>query len=215
MLEILEGKGLSFLFPLLKLEKELLKQIKADPSPQSIYKWIKDNISPRLHTDKGFELCMAEGDDQLAAPSKEQLEQEKQLLLAFKPVMQKFLHDHTELQVSALYALQVHCNANGFPKGTPALGFLLFCKMSNKQKHIVTSLRYVYKYYMIFFIFVYKLFLFLKACCCATLSTFTTWRSLKKKPSLHGKKILPKNSLEKEKLYSRYTSVIKGTVCLV
>lgn len=61
---------------------------------------------------------MAESDEQLAAPSKEQLEQEKQLLLAFKPVMQKFLHDHTELQVSALYALQVHCNASAFPKGT-------------------------------------------------------------------------------------------------
>uniref|UniRef100_A0A4W3GQB3 Eukaryotic translation initiation factor 4, gamma 2a n=1 Tax=Callorhinchus milii TaxID=7868 RepID=A0A4W3GQB3_CALMI len=54
MLEILEGKGLSFLFPLLKLEKELAKQIKNDPSPQAIYKWIKDNISPKLHTDKGF-----------------------------------------------------------------------------------------------------------------------------------------------------------------
>ena len=61
---------------------------------------------------------MAESDEQLAAPSKEQLEQEKQLLLAFKPVMQKFLHDHTELQISALYALQVHCNASGLPKGT-------------------------------------------------------------------------------------------------
>lgn len=54
MLEILEGKGLGFLFPLMKLEKELLKQIKADPAPQTIYKWIKDNISPKLHTDKGF-----------------------------------------------------------------------------------------------------------------------------------------------------------------
>uniref|UniRef100_A0A3B3Y787 Eukaryotic translation initiation factor 4 gamma 2 n=1 Tax=Poecilia mexicana TaxID=48701 RepID=A0A3B3Y787_9TELE len=143
MLEVLEGKGLSFLFPLLKLEKELLKQIKADPSPQSIYKWIKDNISPRLHTDKGFvnilmtsflqyisqELCMAESDDQLAAPSKEQLEQEKQLLLAFKPVMQKFLHDHTELQVSALYALQVHCNASGFPKGMLLRYFVNFYDM--------------------------------------------------------------------------------------
>lgn len=64
---------------------------------------------------------MAESDEQLAAPSKEQLEQEKQLLLAFKPVMQKFLHDHTELQVSALYALQVHCNASAFPKGTRPL----------------------------------------------------------------------------------------------
>ncbi|KAG7266444.1 hypothetical protein CRUP_005636 [Coryphaenoides rupestris] len=120
MLEVLEGKGLSFLFPLLKLEKELLLQIQADPSPQAIYKWIKDNISPRLHTDKGFvnilmtsflqyislELSIVEGsggggdDDQLSAPTKEQLEQEKVLLLAFKPVMQKFLHDHTQLQVN-------------------------------------------------------------------------------------------------------------------
>ena len=52
MLEILEGKGLSFLFPLLKLEKELLKQIKLDPSLQIIYKWIKDNMSSKLHVDK-------------------------------------------------------------------------------------------------------------------------------------------------------------------
>lgn len=33
--------------------------------------------------------------------------------------MQKFLHDHTDLQVSALYALQVHCNTHAFPKGKP------------------------------------------------------------------------------------------------
>ncbi len=64
MLEILEGKGLSFLFPLMKLEKELLKQIKADPAPQTIYKWIKDNISPKLHTDKGFvNILMTRYDD--------------------------------------------------------------------------------------------------------------------------------------------------------
>uniref|UniRef100_A0A3Q2EDN1 Eukaryotic translation initiation factor 4 gamma 2 n=1 Tax=Cyprinodon variegatus TaxID=28743 RepID=A0A3Q2EDN1_CYPVA len=131
MLEILEGKGLSFLFPLMKLEKELLKQIKVDPSPQSIYKWIKDNISPKLHTDKGFvnilvtsllqyisyETNPDDDEEQLAAPSKEQQEEEKQLLLSFKPVLQKFLHDHINLQVSALYALQVHCNTKGFPKG--------------------------------------------------------------------------------------------------
>ncbi|XP_073434524.1 eukaryotic translation initiation factor 4 gamma 2-like [Dendrobates tinctorius] len=133
MLEILEGKGLSFLFPLMKLEKELLKQIKMDPSPQTIYKWIKDNISPQLHVDKGFvnilmtsisnDVCPMDDDDQMAAPSKELLEQEKQLLLSFKPVMQKFLHDHVELQVSALYALQVHCYGKNFPKGM----LLRFC----------------------------------------------------------------------------------------
>ncbi|MGH0147661.1 UNVERIFIED_CONTAM: hypothetical protein FKN15_011308 [Acipenser sinensis] len=143
MLEILDGKGLGFLFPLLKLEKELLKQIKADPSPQAIYKWIKDNISPKLHTDKGFvnilmtsflqyishEMCLTEGDEQLDTPSKEQLDQEKQLLLVFKPVMQKFLHDHVDLQVSALYALQVHCSNSSFPKGMLLRYFVHFYDM--------------------------------------------------------------------------------------
>ncbi|XP_040266298.1 eukaryotic translation initiation factor 4 gamma 2 isoform X2 [Bufo bufo] len=147
MLEILEGKGLSFLFPLMKLEKELLKQIQMDPSPQTIYKWIKDNISPKLHLDKGFvnilmtsflqyisnEVCPTEededDDEQAAAPSKEQLDQEKQLLLSFKPVMQKFLHDHVDLQVSALYALQVHCYSKNFPKGMLLRFFVHFYDM--------------------------------------------------------------------------------------
>nr|XP_025960300.1 eukaryotic translation initiation factor 4 gamma 2 isoform X2 [Dromaius novaehollandiae] len=144
MLEILEGKGLSFLFPLLKLEKELLKQIKLDPSPQAIYKWIKDNISPKLHVDKGFVNILmtsflqyissevnppSDESDSSSAPSKEQLEQEKQLLLSFKPVMQKFLHDHVDLQVSALYALQVHCYNNNFPKGMLLRFFVHFYDM--------------------------------------------------------------------------------------
>ncbi|TDH17051.1 hypothetical protein EPR50_G00004420 [Perca flavescens] len=143
MLEILDGKGLSFLFPLMKLEKELLKQIKVDPSPQSIYKWIKDNISPKLHTDKGFvnilmtsflqyiayEINPDDDEEQLSAPSKEQLDEEKQQLLSFKPVMQKFLHDHVDLQVGALYALQVHCNTKGFPKGMLLRYFVNFYDM--------------------------------------------------------------------------------------
>ncbi len=65
-------------------------------------------------------MYFTEDDDQLSAPTKEQLDQEKQLLLAFKPVMQKFLHDHVDLQVSALYALQMHCNVHAFPKGMTA-----------------------------------------------------------------------------------------------
>uniref|UniRef100_A0A8D0DRP9 Eukaryotic translation initiation factor 4 gamma 2 n=1 Tax=Salvator merianae TaxID=96440 RepID=A0A8D0DRP9_SALMN len=133
-----------FLFPLLKLEKELLKQIKLDPSPQAIYKWIKDNISPKLHVDKGFvNILMTsflqyissevnppnDEPDSSSAPSKEQSEQEKQLLLSFKPVMQKFLHDHVDLQVSALYALQVHCYNNNFPKGMLLRFFVHFYDM--------------------------------------------------------------------------------------
>lgn len=67
-----------------------------------------------------YETNPDDDEEQLAAPSKEQLDEEKQLMLSFKPVMQKFLHDHIDLQVGALYALQVHCNAKGFPKGMHA-----------------------------------------------------------------------------------------------
>ncbi|TNN42347.1 Eukaryotic translation initiation factor 4 gamma 2 [Liparis tanakae] len=127
MLEILEGRSLGFLFPLLTLEKELLRQIRAEPAPQAVYKWIKDNVAPQLHADKGFVNILVTSllqfiSQQLSAaaageepPPSEPLE--KQLLLAFKPVLQKFLHGHAELQVSALYALQVHCHASAFPKG--------------------------------------------------------------------------------------------------
>ncbi|XP_062379927.1 eukaryotic translation initiation factor 4 gamma 2a isoform X2 [Sardina pilchardus] len=135
MLELLEGKGLGFLFPLLRLEKELLRRVREDPSAAHVYRWVKDNVTPTLHTDKGFinilitsllqYVCeelgggevAVEWDDGALAPSREQVEQEKQLLLSFKPVMQKFLHEHTDLQVSALHALQVHCHSLGFPKG--------------------------------------------------------------------------------------------------
>lgn len=64
-----------------------------------------------------YEINPDDDEEQFATPTKEQLDEEKQLLLSFKPVMQKFLHDHVDLQVGALYALQVHCNAKGFPKG--------------------------------------------------------------------------------------------------
>lgn len=48
MLEILEGKGLSFLFPLLKLEKELLKQIKLDPSLKPYINGLKITSLPNF-----------------------------------------------------------------------------------------------------------------------------------------------------------------------
>ncbi|MGH0134304.1 UNVERIFIED_CONTAM: hypothetical protein FKN15_027087 [Acipenser sinensis] len=125
------------------LNSKIINDAVNDPSPQAIYKWIKDNISPKLHTDKGFvnilmtsflqyishEMCLTEGDEQLDTPSKEQLDQEKQLLLVFKPVMQKFLHDHVDLQVSALYALQVHCSNSSFPKGMLLRYFVHFYDM--------------------------------------------------------------------------------------
>lgn len=54
MAEILDDRNLSFLYPLLKLQGELQKQIQVDPNPQTLYKWIKDNVESVCYTDPGF-----------------------------------------------------------------------------------------------------------------------------------------------------------------
>jgi translation initiation factor 4G len=54
MIEILEDRGLGFLFPLLRVQTELWKQLMSDPNPQSFYKWLRDNVDGKLYTDEGF-----------------------------------------------------------------------------------------------------------------------------------------------------------------
>lgn len=54
MASILEDRRLSFLYPLLKLQDELQKQIQADPRPGSLYKWIQQNVDSTCFTDPAF-----------------------------------------------------------------------------------------------------------------------------------------------------------------
>lgn len=54
MSEILEDRNLTYLFPLLRIQAELWKQLEADPNPTSLYKWIKENLDPAHHTDPSF-----------------------------------------------------------------------------------------------------------------------------------------------------------------
>uniref|UniRef100_UPI00358EC28C eukaryotic translation initiation factor 4 gamma 2 n=1 Tax=Myxine glutinosa TaxID=7769 RepID=UPI00358EC28C len=131
MVEILEEKGLAFLFPLLHVERELSRHLESDPSPPAFYKWVKENVSARLHGDRAFinilvtcllhfitgETSLADGFDPTIAPNRDVMEREKQLLDSFQPVLCRFLHGRVPLQLSALYALQVHCHRHCFPKG--------------------------------------------------------------------------------------------------
>lgn len=52
--EILEESDLTFLYPLLRIQGELAKQLQADPNPQQFYKWIKENLDSVNYTDPGF-----------------------------------------------------------------------------------------------------------------------------------------------------------------
>ncbi|XP_012944047.1 eukaryotic translation initiation factor 4 gamma 2 [Aplysia californica] len=131
MLEILEDRGLSFMFPLLRIQSELGRQIAAEPTATAVFKWVKDKVDTSLHTDPGFinvlvtavlkfitsESTMKDEVDITVTPEKALMDKEKELLEKLKGVLQLFLHDHTNLQMAALYAVQVFCYTNQFPKG--------------------------------------------------------------------------------------------------
>ncbi|KAJ8947707.1 hypothetical protein NQ318_001546 [Aromia moschata] len=52
--EILEERELTFLYPLLRIQADLARQLQADPNPQTFYKWIKENLEPSNFNDPGF-----------------------------------------------------------------------------------------------------------------------------------------------------------------
>ncbi|CAO1435386.1 unnamed protein product [Diamesa hyperborea] len=131
MAEILDDRKLNFLAPLLRIESELWKQIQADAQPQTFYKWIKENVDSQRYTDPGFitalmtvllryitqETTFPEGNDPSKMPEKSVVEAEKKLLVSFSRILIAFLNGHLDLQLIAIYALQVYCFQYKYPKG--------------------------------------------------------------------------------------------------
>jgi len=119
--ELLDDRGLGFLCPLLRIQAELWKQLEADQNPSSLYKWIKENLEPAHHTDTGFISALVtvivKYIHQEASGTDKVQEREKSLLEKFKPVLEHFLNNCTDLQVVAVYALQTYCFSLDFPKG--------------------------------------------------------------------------------------------------
>lgn len=124
--EILEDRDLTFLYPLLRIQAELAKQLQADPTPAQFYKWIKDNLDPANYTDPGFinalmtvllKYIMQEAGSAGIEASEPVKKKERALLERYTGVLQQFLHERADLQVTAVYSLQAHCHAIGFPKG--------------------------------------------------------------------------------------------------
>lgn len=132
--EILEDRQLSFLYPLLKVQSEMLKQLQSDPNPNNFYKWIKAKVENKYYKDPGFiqalmtvvvkyvtrETTLAPGLDPKEHPEKSVTLKEQQLLETYSQMLQTFLGQN-ELQLMALYALQVFCYSESFPKGNSLL----------------------------------------------------------------------------------------------
>lgn len=124
MAEILEDRNLSFLYPLLRVQAELWKQIQADSNPQQFYKWIKENVEPGCYTDPGFITAVMTvllkyitQESAKCADEKQSVEKEMDILKKYCPVLNAFLNGNNDLQLIAIYAMQVYWYSIDFPKG--------------------------------------------------------------------------------------------------
>lgn len=127
--EILEDRELTFLYPLLKIQGDIWRQIEQDPSPKNLYRWIKDKLEASHETAAEFinalmnvllkyitrETIFAPGVDPNKL-DKVVLDKEQELQRRYARLLRTFLTD-SESQVTALHALQVFCFSHDFPKG--------------------------------------------------------------------------------------------------
>jgi len=126
--EILEERELSFLFPLMKIQHDMTKQLQATPDPDAFDAWIKEHVDATYHSSHGFisalmtvifkyvvgESMGMENGSQVN--EKLVKEKEKEMLIKFRPIFNEYLHDHVDLQVMSIYALQAAWFALKSPK---------------------------------------------------------------------------------------------------
>merc|ERR1712212_1447656 len=123
----LEERGLSFLVPLLAIKADMGRQLEGEGAqPDSFLAWVVKSVPEEDRREAGFitslvgavvkhisEATTLAGE---GCQDKEVVDKEKEMILAFKEVLQPFLTS-SELQLTAVYSLQVFCFSRGFPKG--------------------------------------------------------------------------------------------------
>ena len=145
--EVLKDRQLSFLQPLLRIESELQKLVTSaagqELTPAALYRWIKDNVDTKLQQNNNFivilfkalarlvsERCDGQIDNEEPTQAdKKLLQNYKQLFSKFGQVLQSFLVDRPDLQLSVLYALQTYCHELGFPKGLILRWFIVLYEL--------------------------------------------------------------------------------------
>merc|ERR1712073_192955 len=102
--EQLEQRQLSFLVPQLAIKADMWRQLETDRDPASFLAWINETI-PETTLKKDT-----------PSVEKEDTDKEKEMIMEFKTIFSTFLTT-PELQMAAVYALQVFCFSKSFPKG--------------------------------------------------------------------------------------------------
>ena len=144
--DILEDRALGFLYPMLRIESDLWKQlIQEECTPTSLYRWLKDNVDVSLQNSTEFirvlftcllkyitkevsKQSIADTDTRTQTQNNGTniLDNEKELFTKYQSVLKAFLHEKPSLQLMALYALQSYCFTLNFPKGLTHFCFNVF-----------------------------------------------------------------------------------------
>ncbi|CAG5006013.1 unnamed protein product [Parnassius apollo] len=124
-LEVLEARGLAFLVPQLRVRAQLARQLASEPAPLALYRWIKANVEPAVRHNAAFVSTLVAlvcahvtgAAGATGAPDKAALEREKALAEAYAPLLTALLEGRPDLQLAAVYAVQLHAHAHRYPKG--------------------------------------------------------------------------------------------------
>lgn len=130
-LDALEARGLGSLVPQLRVQAALARQLAAEPAPPALYRWIKANVEPAVRHNGAFvsalvalvaEHVTAAAGAAGAPPDKAALEREKTLAEAYAPLLTALLEGRADLQLAAVYAVQLHAHRHRYPKGCCCAG---------------------------------------------------------------------------------------------
>lgn len=123
--ELLESLHLSFLVPLLAIKADMGRQLEAEPRPAAFLAWVTKAVPEAARAEPAFVAALmgavVRHVSEATTLAKDEVEQEdkdkeKEMILAFKEVLQPFLVS-AELQLASVYSLQVFAFSKGFPKG--------------------------------------------------------------------------------------------------
>jgi translation initiation factor 4G len=144
----LEQRGLSYLVPLLAIKADMGRQLGTDDGakPAAFLVWVQKNVPEVSQKEVGFitalmgavvkhvseATTLMEGGE---SQDKEATDKEKEMIVAYKECLQPFLAS-PELQLTAVYSLQVFCFARGFPKGLLLRWFVALYEADIVDEHV-------------------------------------------------------------------------------
>lgn len=136
LVQILEDRELSFVYPMLKIESTLMLNIQADLSSVELKQWIEGHVDLDIRMSIGFiqslVSCIVKNAAESSLLSEDNEEnnkanfnskmdkihvaKQKQSIEKYQDLLQEYLSSKLTKQVEAIYAMQVYASSKGFPK---------------------------------------------------------------------------------------------------